>query len=166
MKQFLITATMILVGTTALADQRIVQARITSVKPNYVYVNNQNPVNKCYNVDVPVYGNVGGGASGGDVLSGMIIGGLLGKGLTGQDNGAAAGAVFGGIIAADNGNKQGIVGYRTERQCETVYETEQSRQVKNYYITFEWNGMTGDAYTYNNYRVGDRIEANANLKAN
>ena len=76
----------------------------------------------CQNVEVPIYGTVtrqGGGASGGHILGGMIIGGLLGKRATGKDNGAATGAVLGGIIAADKANKPKtetvITGYNTER---------------------------------------------------
>lgn len=53
------------------------------------------------------------GASAGDILGGIIIGGLLGKGATGQDQGAAAGAVIGGMIAADK--NQG-----PRRDCRTV----------------------------------------------
>lgn len=55
------------------------------------------------------------GASAGDILGGIIIGGLLGKGATGQDQGAAAGAIIGGMIAADN--NQG-----PRRDCRTVTE--------------------------------------------
>lgn len=84
------------------------------------------PINEmiCQNVEVPVYATrQSNGATGGDVLTGMIIGGLLGKGLSGDDGGAAAGAVMGGVIAADKGNnrtEQVITGYRTERQCNEV----------------------------------------------
>ena len=95
------------------------------------------------------------------------IGGLLGKGATGNDRGAAAGAVLGGIIAADNNNGRRVVtGYQIQRQCNEVYETRQVRQIKNYLIKFEWNGHYGQAYTYNNYRVGDRIDATVSVRAN
>ena len=116
---------------------------------------------------MPVYGTVqGGGASGADVLGGMIIGGLLGKGVTGKDNGAAAGAVLGGMIAADNNRgRQVITGYRIEQQCREVMVREEKRQLKNYYIQFEWNGVTGQAYTFNNYSVGDRLNATVNISA-
>ena len=102
------------------------------IEDHYKTVLEQKPytVEVCKNVQVPVYGQTGSGASAGDVLGGMIIGGLIGKGVTNKDNGAAAGAVIGGMIAADkNQSKQAITGYRTETQCqmETRYEeTERS----------------------------------------
>jgi len=101
------------------------------------------PYTDCYNVDVPIYGTVqGGGASGGDVLTGMIIGGLLGKGATGKDNGAAAGAVIGGIIAADKGQKgqRVITGYNTERRCDTKYKSVRQQVVNQYRLTYVING--------------------------
>jgi uncharacterized protein YcfJ len=81
----------------------------------------------CNIVDVPIYGNVGGGASGTDVLTGMIIGGLIGKGVTDKDKGAAAGAVIGGMIAADKKqSKEGIVGYRQEERCKNITRYKES----------------------------------------
>jgi len=99
----------------------------------------------CRNVDVPIYGKVGGGASAGDVLGGMIIGGLIGKGATGKDNGAAAGAVIGGMIAADkNQGQDQIVGYRQETRCEnkTTYTTTEERVYSHSIIEFRENGRT------------------------
>lgn len=166
MKKFLTTVAFVLAAAPAVAET--VSARITGVEPRYQTVYQNVPRTQCQNVEVPIYGTVqGGGASGGDVLGGMIIGGLLGKGVTGKDNGAAAGAVIGGIIAADQGNRtrQVITGYRTERQCSEVMIREETRQVKDYVITFEWNGVYGSAYTYNNYRVGQRIPVEVSLRA-
>tara|TARA_B110000503_G_C7134075_1_gene408066 strand:- start:269 stop:775 length:507 start_codon:yes stop_codon:yes gene_type:complete len=167
MKKLLVTvaliATATATATSAFAQNEV--ARITRVEPNYQYVSVNNPVNRCYNVDVPVYGNVGKGATGGDVLGGMIVGGLLGKGITGNDDGAAAGAIFGGIIAADKGGKQGIVGYRTERQCETVNEVVSEKQLLDYKITYEWKGITATSRTYNYYNVGDRIPVSVSIVA-
>ncbi len=103
----------------------------------------------CQNVEVPIYGTVtrqGGGASGGDILGGMILGGLLGKGVSGKDNGAAAGAVLGGIIAADKANKPRtetvITGYKNERQCQNVTEYKDvNKKVYDYsIITWTVNG--------------------------
>jgi uncharacterized protein YcfJ len=95
----------------------------------------------CEEVQVPIYGQTKG-ANGGDVLMGMIFGGLLGKGITGKDNGAAAGAVMGGVIAADKGSRQTITGYKTELQCGNYDGTrEVSKRVYSHSIvTFRENG--------------------------
>ena len=105
-----------LISTSAIADVR--QLNNATIEDVYVMTEISQPkyYETCRNVKVPNKS----GASGADVLGGMIIGGLLGKGVTGNDNGAAAGAVLGGIISADK--NQGPGGYRTERQCETVKE--------------------------------------------
>ena len=164
MKKLLIT-TVILVAsaTSAMATE---YARITKIEPRYQTSYQNVPRTSCQDVEVPVYGNRGGGATGGDVLGGMIIGGLLGKGVTGKDNGAAAGAVLGGIIAAENNNGRRVVtGYRLERQCTEVMMREETSSVKDYRITFEWNGIYGSAYTYNNYSLGQRIPVEVSLRA-
>lgn len=142
-------------------------ARITNVETNYHYVWQETPTTICQNVEVPIYGTVQGeGASGGDVLTGMIIGGLLGKGASGNDKGAAAGAIIGGVIAADKKkSKQVITGYKTERQCTTSTKSERVRSIKNYRITYEWHGVRGRSYTYNYYNVGDRIPINVTINA-
>ena len=126
-----------------------------TIEDVYATVVEQTPYTRqvCQNVEVPIYGTVtrqGGGASGGDILGGMIIGGLLGKGATGKDNGAAAGAVLGGIIAADKANKPKtetvITGYKTERQCENITEYKNvNKKVYDYsIITFK----SKDGYEY------------------
>jgi len=116
-----------------------------SVVDNYRTVTRSVPTTTkvCWDVEVPIYGNTGSGASAGDVLGGMIIGGLLGKGASGNDNGAAAGAVIGGMIAADKkkGNKQ-IVGYKQETRCkdETTYTNTSEEVYSHSVITFYDNG--------------------------
>lgn len=123
----------------------VTQGRIVNKEPIYTNVEQREPYQECYQVDVPIYGNVGGGngASAGDVLGGMIIGGLIGKGATGKDNGAAAGAVIGGLIAADKGQRgqQGIVGYKQETRCDTKYRTKQVSVVNQYRITYRVDGQ-------------------------
>lgn len=166
MKKLLSTAALIVAANTAYAETRY--ATITNIKTNYQTVWQNVPTTQCQDVEVPIYGNVqGGGASGADVLGGMIIGGLLGKGVTGKDDGAAAGAVLGGIIAADQGNKNKrvITGYKVERQCSEVMVRQETRQVKNYRITYEWDGIRARSYTYNQYNVGDRIPVSVSIVA-
>jgi uncharacterized protein YcfJ len=167
MKSLLATAAALsLVATTAAANTAL--ARITKIEPRYQTSYQNVPTTQCQDVQVPIYGTVqGGGATGGDVLAGMIIGGILGKGVSGNDKGAAAGAVMGGIIAADqgNGNKQVVTGYKTERQCSEVLVQQQVQTIKNYRITYKWQGMTGTSYTYNNYNIGDRIPVTVSIVA-
>lgn len=167
MKTFIITSVVIAAMATAAAAETV-RATITYVEPRYHTVTEYRSELQCHNIEVPIYGNVAGnGATGGDVLAGMIIGGLLGKGITGDDQGAAAGAVMGGVIAADqNRPRQVVTGYRTERQCSDVTVPVQVSQVRDYLIRFEWNGMRGSAYTYNRYNVGDVISATVSIRAN
>ena len=145
MKSILISAALV-VATPAMAETT--RATIEDV---FATVVESTPYTRqvCQNVEVPIYGTVtrqGGGASGGDILGGMILGGLLGKGVSGKDNGAAAGAVLGGIIAADKANKPRtetvITGYKNERQCQNVTEYKDvNKKVYDYsIITWTVNG--------------------------
>ena len=144
MKSLMIaTAIMALTSTSVLAKE---SARVVDVEDIYKNVTRQVPQHQtiCEEVEVPIYGRVGQGATGGDVLTGMIIGGLIGKGATGKDDGAAAGAVIGGVIAADRKQSQeGVVGYRVEQRCKnhTTYFTENLEEYSHSIITFIQNGQ-------------------------
>ena len=165
MKLFTTAAIIALTATASLADTY--RATITKVEPNYGYRQVSVPNTVCQNVDVPIYGTVqGGGASGGDVLGGMILGALLGKGVGGNDKGAAAGAVLGGVIAADNNRSRRVItGYQTQQQCQQTVSYENQRYLKNNKIYFTWNGINGSAYTYNNYNVGTQIPITISIQA-
>lgn len=166
MKNLIAAGAISLVATTS-AMAQTVQATITNIEPRYIKSYQNVPSTQCQDVQVPIYGTVqGNGASGGDVLAGMILGGILGKGVTGKDNGAAAGAVLGGVIAADNKKtKQVITGYQTQRQCNEVMVRQEVNQLKDYVITFEWNGFQGRAYTFNDYYLGQSIPVDVQLRA-
>lgn len=166
MKTLLTASVLALTASVAAAQTKY--ATVTNIETNYQTSYQNVPTTQCQDVEVPVYGTVqGNGASGGDVLGGMIIGGLLGKGATGKDDGAAIGAIIGGMVAAENGNnsQQVITGYRTERQCNEVVVRQQVQEIKNYRITYEWNGIRSRSYTYNRYNVGDRIPVNVSIVA-
>ncbi len=97
------------------------------IRHHYKTVYSQDTVkNKvCKNVEVPVYGTVRKNKAGEGALLGAILGGVSGKVITGDDGGAAVGALFGAIVGADKGAKGSetvVTGYRTERQCNWVYE--------------------------------------------
>ena len=165
MKLFTTAAVIALKATASFADTY--RATITKVEPNYGYRQVSVPNTVCQNVDVPIYATVqGGGASGGDVLGGMILGALLGKGVGGNDKGAAAGAVLGGVIAADNNRSRRVItGYQTQQQCQQNVSYENQRYLKNNKIYFTWNGINGTAHTYNNYNVGAVIPITISIQA-
>ena len=143
----------------AAADD-VVYATITSVTPNYIELVTPVRKNICSFVDVPVYGKVQGqGATGLEVLGGAIIGGLFGKALTDKDEGAAAGAVVGGVVAAEAGRagKTRIVGYEKQKQCSIQYVDQIESVVDNYTIYYEWNGQYGSTVVDKRYRIGDKV---------
>jgi uncharacterized protein YcfJ len=144
MKKFLmVTAIIAGIATSASAHAEMtIRVQVTDTETVYSTRTQQTPQQSCKTVEVPIYGNVGGGANAGDVLGGMIIGGLLGKGASGNDKGAAAGAVIGGMIAADKkkGNQQ-IVGYRAEQRCTTTYTTQQIDKANGYKVYYNLNGQ-------------------------
>ena len=169
MKKLLATAaTLACITTTVQAETRY--ANIIRVEPNYQTVYMNVPRQQCQNVEVPIYGTQrNNGNAGEGALLGMIIGGAIGDAVSGgKGDTTAAGAVIGGIIGADraqNGSQQVITGYRTERQCAEVMVREQQREIRNYTITYNWNGIEGSSYTYNRYSVGDRLPVTVSINA-
>lgn len=160
MKKLLMATALVGVASCATAETIAsnVKGTVTEVQPLTRLVSVERPHRSCNTVEVPVYGNVGGGASAGDVLGGMIIGGLLGKGVSGNDKGAAAGAVIGGMISADKKTQQSIIGYRQENRCTTEYITELQERNAGYRVTIEVEGNTIQTVTDRRYRVGQRVE--------
>lgn len=167
MKKLLATAAIIGIASTAQAETRY--ANITRVEPNYQTVYQNVPRTQCQDVEVPIYGTVqGGGNAVEGALTGAIIGGILGEAIGGK-NERNAGAIFGAIVGGDkaaNGNRQVVTGYKIERQCSEVMVREQQREIRNYTITYRWNGITAQSYTYNRYSVGDRIPVTVSINAN
>ena len=156
-----IAAVMSMFGSVAFAGQQI-QGTVVGMTETYRDVVKEVPTQVCEVVEVPVYGerSTGGGASGGDVLGGMIIGGLLGKGASGNDKGAAVGAILGGMVAADKKNKteRVIVGYKQQKQCSTVYQQQQVSQRGDNLLTVQVNGLGEyQFYTKRWYRVGSTV---------
>jgi uncharacterized protein YcfJ len=167
MKVLTVIATALaLVAGTASAETRY--ARIIRVEPNYHTVQSSVVETRCENVQVPIYGQAQGDAAAGALL-GMIIGGAIGDAVSNGDGGATAGgAVIGGLIGADraqNGSRQAVTGYRTERQCRDVVVQNPVRQIRNYTITYQWSNIVAQSYTYNQYQVGDQIPVTVTVVA-
>ena len=143
----------------AAADD-VVYANITSVTPNYIELVTPARKNICSFVDVPIYDTVQGqGATGLEVLGGAIIGGLFGKAITEKDEGAAAGAVIGGVVAAEAGraDRTEIVGYTQKEVCSTQYVDRVENVLDNYTIYYEWQGQYGSTVVDKKYRIGDQV---------
>jgi uncharacterized protein YcfJ len=145
----------IILATAVIATPAMAETTRATIEDVFATVVESTPYTRqvCQNIEVPIYGTVtrqGGGASGSDILGGMILGGLLGKGATGKDNGAAAGAVLGGIIAADKANKPRtetvITGYKTERQCENITEYKDVNKKVYDYSIITWK-VDGQEYS-------------------
>jgi len=142
-------------------------ATIINVTPNYTYSESYENRKSCYTEDQPIYGNqIHGGASGSEILTGMILGGLAGKGATGKEQGAAMGAIIGGIVAADTRrSKPSVIGFKPVTTCEMIKVPQTTKTIKNYKIDYQWNGVVGSSYTYNHYRIGQLIPISVNIVA-
>lgn len=161
-------STILFMGANAAIAQNLhtVNAKVTGVSPMTHTVNESVPYQQCSNIQVPIYETRRtSSANAGNVLGGMILGGLVGKGATGDDSGAAVGAVIGGMLAAENHNSttQVIVGYRQETQCQMQYRTSQREYVSGYNVFYSWNGLTGSTVTDTLYHVGDTIRIRVQL---
>lgn len=144
-------------------------ATVISVKPNYQNVSVPRYRTDCRVNQVPIYGSTQRQASTADTIVGAVIGGAIGNQI-GGGSGKDAATVLGAIIGADVANKrttqqQEIVGYREEQICNNVTYYETQEQLKNYTITYKWNGTQGSTVTYNNYRIGDRIPVEVTVRA-
>lgn len=166
MTKFLTTVLALLLGATSVfAETFTATVVVKSATPVYQTVNVQVPRTVCNNVEVPIYKTNRQGASGADVLAGMIIGGILGKGISGKDDGAAAGAVLGGIVSAENGsNKQVIVGYKTQRQCSESVGYETRQEVNGYRVYYNIFGLESSDVVYDYVQAGDTVEVEITVR--
>lgn len=155
--------TLTLLASTALAATHQVQATVTDVFPMTSRITEMVPNTVCDTVQVPITETRRQGGGGGDALAGMIIGGLIGKGATGNDKGAAVGAVIGGMMASEGNSYQVVTGYRNEQQCRQEYTTQFLDVNSGYQVEYNWNGLEGTVMTNTQYRVGDTILINITM---
>ena len=142
-------------------------AKVIQIEENYETITEYSPIKICRDEEVPIYGNTNqNNNNSGNVLLGMILGGVSGKVITGEDGGAAVGAIAGGLIGANNNNSGNqIIGFRTVQTCTMEKKEVNSTRLKNYRITYDFHGALGTSYSYNSYLVGDKIPVNVNVIA-
>ena len=124
MKYLLMTAA-IMCASSAVNAKETLDASDVVIYDHTKIVTQSTPVTsrECYNIDVPVYGNVTRQGSDGEVLGGAIIGGVIGNQL-GNGSGKDAMTILGAILGANSQQRQKtervIIGYNTERRCDNI----------------------------------------------
>jgi len=115
-----------------------VQAGNVNVKGVHIHDTYKNVINRQpYTVEVCYDKQVSGDKTG-DTLGAAILGGILGKALTGNDDGAALGALFGGLVGHNESNATG--GTQTFCQVETRYKDTNRRIYSHSTIVFIHEG--------------------------
>jgi uncharacterized protein YcfJ len=169
MKKLSLLITFFIVGAWTGAAYAAELATITKIETNWERVQVPQSRQQCVIKDVPIYGTTQGRASTGDTVLGAVIGGALGNqvgGGSGKDAMTVLGAIVGADIANKRANQRQIIGYESQRQCSDVLFYEDQERVKNYTIWYDWNGVQGRSYTFNQYSVGDRIPISISINAN
>ena len=138
----------------------VVKGEVIAVENLTRVVSIERPHRTCYTVDVPVYGNTGGGSTN-DTIVGALIGGAIGNQF-GNGSGKDAMTVLGAIVGADaakkNNRSSNVVGYRQENRCKTDYITELQERNAGYKVTIEVEGSTFTTISNRKHRVGQRVE--------
>lgn len=165
-----IFVTLVFVSVAVSANAQTKLATIIGVDTNYVQVYTDVPTTECQNVEVPIYGNTGNGQFSNDgAIIGGIVGGLLGNTVgngSGKEAATGVGALAGAIIGGKRNQPRSIVGYKLSQQCHTVNRQQVENRIKNYTITYEWNGIQARSYTYNQYSIGDTVPVTISINAN
>ena len=140
----------------ASAETFTVTGTITDSQPIYKTRTISNPTQKCWNEDVPIYGQT---QNDGFSVPGAIIGGIIGNNVTKNlPDGGTAGAIIGGLFGNKMGNNnQQITGYRTVKKCSTSYDTSTEEYLAGYKITYKAAGFTGTTTRTSNPGVGGSI---------
>lgn len=154
MKKTISLLTGIVLSTTALGAEWLIQAQVTKVTPMYKQVVERIPQQSCQVVEVPIYDK----ASTGDVFLGSVIGGVLGNQI-GEGSGKDAATVVGAILGAHKAqeNDQNIIGYRQVNQCSTQYVEKTVTQITHYNVELDVGGTNVASTLYREVRVGDII---------
>ena len=124
---------------------------------------------RCFLKKVPIYGEHyyqhGQGSSNGDLLGAMILGGIFGHALSGNNDGAAAGAVLGALVQNEKGNQTStgrhITGYETREMCDVVKIKVPVTGNRNV-VHWKWNNHRGHFFSQKEWYVGQRVWVDVN----
>lgn len=96
----------------------------------------------CRLVKIPIY-HKPRQPTGAEILGGLVIGGALGKVISGDDKGALAGAVVGGLVTSSQQEPR-IVGYSRKRVCEDkiFHRKEYRHEYSHSTISFTIDGVS------------------------
>jgi len=96
----------------------------------------------CRLVKIPIYHRPHR-PTGAEILGGLVIGGALGKVISGDDKGALAGAVVGGLVTSSRQEPR-IVGYSRQRVCEDkiFHRKEYRHEYSHSTISFTIHGVS------------------------
>lgn len=148
------TAVMALGIVDAYAETFTVTGKIIDSQPVYKTRTINTPTQRCWNEDVPVYGQSQEGFS----VPGAIIGGIIGNNVTKDlPDGGTAGAIIGGLFGNKLNNSNNITGYKTVQKCSTSYDTSSEQYLAGYKITYKARGFTGTTTRTRNPGVGGNI---------
>ncbi len=144
----------VLISSSALGAEWLIQATVTKVTPMYKEVVKRIPQKSCQVVQVPIYDK----ASTGDVFLGSVVGGILGN-QVGEGKGKDAATVLGAMIGAHKAQEGSgnIIGYREVNQCSTQYVEKTVTQVTHYNVELDAGGDKIASTLYREVRVGDII---------
>jgi len=138
----------------AYAETFTVTGKIIDSQPVYKTRTINTPTQRCWNEDVPVYGQSQEGFS----VPGAIIGGIIGNNVTKDlPDGGTAGAIIGGLFGNKLNNSNNITGYKTVQKCSTSYDTSSEQYLAGYKITYKARGFTGTTTRTRNPGVGGNI---------
>jgi len=149
-------------GVTSSED---VYGEVWHVERLLVNINKNERQQRCSIRKVPVYGEHyqqhGQGSSTGDLLGAMVLGGIFGHALSGNNDGAAAGAVLGALVQNDRSNNQStgrfIAGYEDREVCDIVSVP---TTVKAYRYVVHWKkrNMRGHFFSKKERFVGEIVK--------
>jgi hypothetical protein len=91
----------------------------------------------------------------------MVLGGIFGHALSGNNDGAAAGAVLGALVQNDKANSQStgryIAGYENREVCDIVTVPTSVKQYR-YVVHWKKSNMRGHFYSKKQRFVGEIVK--------